>query len=693
MILEAIKMKQFLLVITVLLLPYISYSQNDSIKINMKFRVQKDAVLLRWAANTPMAWKQTNLCGFQLVRYTIVKNGEIQPQPEKKILADIKAKPLAEWENIVKHNDYAAIIAQALYGESFDLSETEGIARIIALSEELEQRYTFSLYAADQSFEAACMAGWGWKDENITEGERYLYRVIPLLPENSSYPVGMGSVYVVPDEYDELSPPVGLSALFGDKSALLAWDYGILSNVYNSYYIEKSADGKNFRRLDGIPATNMNNRENETAERMYFIDSLADNYTTYYYRITGTTAFGETGPPSEVISGKGKEQLSYVPYITKAIVNDDGELHLEWKFDEQGNNLIKGFELNLSDNPDNNYEVVVKNISPERRSLVLGKLNASNYFTISAVPNEGQPAVSFPVLVQPIDSIPPAIPGGLTGKVDSNGIVTLTWKKNTEPDLLGYKVFRGQTKGEELVSLFDIALQDTVFIDTVDVRNLNKKVYYAISSVDMRYNQSDLSPVAELEKPDLIPPSSPVISGYKITDAGIEIEWVNSPDFDVVQHRLYRREKAAGYSPVTLLKVITDKNINRFTDTSAITNVKYEYTITSLKENWLESDPSNKLTAFTNKLKNKEITRFDAIVDKENRMLKLTWSDNLKEVFNYEIYKSENGSPLTLWKKLPGTSHEVLDEQLVINTTYKYIMRAILKNGKNTGAKELIIKY
>lgn len=670
----------------------------DTAHINVRVRVQQDAILLRWAASTPMAWKQCNQYGYRIERYTVVRNDELLPQAEKKVLVEkLAPRPLNAWEHIAQANDYAAIIAQALYGEQFQLTgeDAKGIAKIINLSQELEQRFTMSLYAADQNFEAACLAAWGWRDTDVKKGERYLYRIIPLLPEKLRPITEMGAVYTSLDEYEELPKPVGLGAIWGDKTVLLAWDYAMLKDVYNSYYIEKSADGKNYQRLDGVPVTNLNSKEDKPAQRMYYIDSVADNAIKYYYRVVGITAFGETGQPSDSIVGKGKQLLAYVPHITRSVVNDEGKLELEWEFDERGNALISGFKLNRSDSPDNGYAIAVADIKPTQRSLVFDKLSASNYFTISAVPKEGEPVASFPVLIQPVDSFPPAIPKGLKGTVDSAGVVTLTWNKNTEPDMLGYKLYRAQVKGEELMPLFDIALQDTVYRDTVDVKTLNRKVYYAVASLDMRYNHSDKSPVVELEKPDLLKPSPPVISGYRVKDEGIEISWVNSSDEGVVQHRIYRKEKASADTLPSLLVSIADTSVHRYVDTSAVTNVRYGYTLTAQKKNGLESDVSNMLTAFTNKPKRQQlvIDRFDAVVDKTNRLLKLTWNDRLQNVKYYELYKSTDGQNMSQWKTVSGEQHEVMDENLMVNVTYQYLIRAIMKDGKNTSTKELTIKY
>jgi fibronectin type 3 domain-containing protein len=679
----------------------VSLSAQDTAQISVRSRIQKNVVLLRWAPSTPIAWTQINKHGVNIERYTIVRDSLALPQPEMKTLTQtpLKARPLNEWESIVQSDDYAAIIAQALYGETFETSggDEKGIARIVSMAQELEQRFTFSLYAADQNFEAACMAGWGWRDTDVRQNERYLYRIIPALPENTAPQLEMGAVFVAMDEYEPLPRPIELTAVFDNKSVMLVWDYGTFGDIYNSYYIEKSIDGLNFKRLDGIPVTNLNSREDEKLQRMYFMDSLTDNSMIYHYRVTGITPFGETGPPSESVSGHGRELLSYTPYIKRAATNDSGDLEIEWEFERDGERFIKGFELNRSDNSEKGYTVIMKDIKPDKRSLLIenSKLQPSNYFTLTAIPHEGEPRKSFPVLVQPVDSIPPSIPTGLSGEIDSAGIVTLSWNKNSEIDLLGYKVLRTFLKDGEAIPLFDIALRDTVYRDTVDVRSLNRKVYYTISSVDLRYNQSDLAPVLELEKPDIILPSSPVISGYKIRKDGIEIQWINSTDAGVIQHRVWRRVKSEGYEPVTLLKSVTDSALKSYVDTSATTGVRYIYTVTAMKKNWLESLPSNDLTAFTNYSgqQTTDLDYFNAVVDKQNKMLKLTWNDKLRDVNYYELYKGANNENISLWKTVQGDKHEIIDDNLIPNTTYQYLIRAILKDGKNTKRKSLKIKY
>jgi fibronectin type 3 domain-containing protein len=194
-----------------------------------------------------------------------------------------------------------------------------------------------------------------------------------------------------------------------------------------------------------------------------------------------------------------------------------------------------------------------------------------------------------------------------------------------------------------------------------------------------------------------LPPTAPVLSDYKIRDEGIEIGWINSPDPDVVWHRIWRCEKKEGYTPPDILAVIDDNATTSYIDTSALVGVHYVYTVTAAKRNLLESRASNALTLFTNKPKGKTMTidRLDAVMDKQNKMLKLIWSDKLQDVLHYEIYKGVNEEKLTLWKTVSADKNvrEILDEDILVNETYRYAVRAILKSGRNTGAKTLIVKF
>ncbi|GHV66019.1 hypothetical protein FACS1894199_08430 [Bacteroidia bacterium] len=677
----------------------------EAMKIQVRARAQQEAILLRWGATTPVAWKYSNQSGFKVLRYTLVRDSIFLDKVELNVLGGglVRAKPLEEWMPILETNEQAGVIAQALYGDDFELlgSDNQGLTRVILLSQELEQRFIFSLHAADQDFEMACMAGWGWRDTTVKRGERYLYHVVPATAIDSAR-IEYGSVFASLSDYRELPVPVGLSAVWGDSSVMLSWDYERLMGYYNSYVVEKSEISeqvvKTFQRLAGPPVTNLNHVEAAHIPRLYFMDLLADNQHTFYYRVRGVSSFGEIGPPSDTVEGKGFRPLQQVPYITRSVINDSGFMDLEWEFDTLGNEQISGFELSLSEKADGDYKTVQQNILPTARITTFGDLYSTNYFKITAVAKEGASTSSFPILMQPLDTMPPAPPIGLTGSIDSLGIVTLSWQQNRELDFLGYLIYRANVEEEEVVPLFYVALKDTCYFDTVQIANLNPFVYYSLQAVDMRYNHSALTSPLCLEKPDVIPPLSPLITDYEVSVDGIEVVWIPSPDADVEAHILYRRDVKRGTAPEVVARVDKGNGLQMAgqstLDTSVSAATLYEYAVFAVDRGGLVSRPSPMIAVKSSKIdsKNRQINRFDGVLDTVNRLIKVEWSRNLKNVRNYELYRGNQEETVSLWRVLPDWEMEAWDRDLVPGIKYKYTLRALFHGGGNSTIKTLEIQ-
>ncbi len=679
-------LKKYSLLLLLVFTTGYSVVAQDASGIGVRANVKEGLIQLRWAVNTPMAWKQSNKFGFTVERYTVVRNGEILNQPEKVLIttSPVKPQPLDNWQALATTNNFAAVIAQALYGQDFKLSDedSKGISKLIALAQELEQRYLVSMYAADLCYPAALMAGWGFEDKTVKKGERYLYRVISAVPEKT-LKIEMGSVYISLNDVTTLPQPQELVAVFGDKSVLLAWNYGILNSVYNAYFLEKSLDGKTFKRLSDTPLVNMNSKDGKSAERMFYTDSLKDNTSTAYYRLIGINAFSEEGPPSDVVKGEGKNKLIYVPHIQRAVPDKDGVLTVEWEFDERGNEQLKEFELQRSDNVKGPYVSVLKNISPDKRATTYDSLLASNYFVIAAVPKEGEPVLSFPVLVQPSDTIPPSAPTGLKGIVDSLGVVRLSWTPNKENDIYGYRIYRAQTLGEELIPLTDNAVLKNVWVDTVDVRNLNSKIYYAVTALDKRYNQSDKSATAILQKPELVPPSTPLFTGYKLVGNGIMLEWATGGEENLASVQLYRIER--GDKAMKLLKSFTDQTIKSFKDSIVLADKFYSYSMITVTTGGLQSAPSPAVTvqAPAHAGEQGKITSFTAKFNRKKQQVDLAWKNTVADVKQLEIYRNEGGKGFTLLKTVKGYELMETDKDVKVGIQYEYMIRTVLENGRN----------
>ena len=643
-------------------------AQQDTIRLHLRSNVTQESIRLRWATDSPGAWYFINKNGVIIERYTLVRGDVILDTPEKVVLTPSPLKPpvLNAWKDIAGEDQYAAIIAQALYGKDFEVSGgRKGIGEIMALSQEQEQRYVLSMYAADLSFRAALFAGWGYEDKTAIKGERYLYRVVPV-SKDAKKQIETASSYTSLDDYEELPRPLELDAIFGDKTVLVTWNYRLLLDYYNTYYIERSEDGKPFRRISPNPLINLTG-----GDRIFYTDSI-QNDKTYCYRVIGLTPFGEEGPVSDTIQGKGQSRLIHIPHITRVTPYDNGSVGIEWEFNESGNKDIRCFQLERGDTDKGPYKVVVDNILPSQRKALYQEPLPENYLRIAAIPEEGkgEPTLSFPHLLQMADSIPPAVPAGLKGETDTLGVVRLTWDANTEPDLLGYRIFRGQTEGEELIPLNDIAVRINEFTDTVSLYNLNAKVYYSITSIDRRYNQSVQCEPITLIKPLKVKPAPPYILNSEAFEEGIKLEWIPGNDETITSYSIWRGEDEN--EAMEKIMLIEDASVVNYTDTTVLRNTTYRYEVRSINSGNIESDPS---PAVYVKSKESESTplikKFSA--KKSDKGILLKWELSSKEIQSVSIYRGEAESS-SLLREVNIWDNEMLDNKIKRDTTYEYTL-------------------
>jgi hypothetical protein len=113
---------------------------------------------------------------------------------------------------------------------------------------------------------------------------------------------------------------------------------------------------------------------------------------------------------------------------------------------------------------------------------------------VGAVAIESAP--SPPACVTPLDKFPPAAPKAVTS-VASGTAVSLIWDANTETDLGGYLVLRGEAPGDKLAPLTPAPVSDASYVDT-SVRR-NRTYVYEVVAVDKTGNQS--APSNRVEEP------------------------------------------------------------------------------------------------------------------------------------------------------------------------------------------------
>ena len=682
--------KVILLLITIHLTGLVS-GQNPKVAVVSK--ATTSSIKLRWAPDSPALWQLSNEYGYQIWRYTVSFEGKVLSPTPKVVLNQQPIKPysLAQWENLADTSDYAAVAAQAIYGNSFEVntSQDNSIIELINQSKELETRYSFAVYAAEQSVEVARYAGLYFEDKDVRAGEQYLYKVFSLAPA-SIIEADTGTYYIGLSDIKELPAVKNLSVEFKDQIAVLGWPTKYLSNYYTAYFIDRSEDGKNFNTTTEKPVINTYSNENDQKDYFVWIDSLKENNKPYYYRVRGVDAFGDVGKPSKVISGSGKPDFYFPVDLTGSEIIDNKAVSMTWGIDEKATEIAH-FLITRARKENGDYQEIAK-LDASRRSFVDNSPSISNYYIIKAVDRFGSEVQSLPFFMQLEDLVPPALPVGLAGQIDTLGRVTLSWTANEDDDLLGYRVYRKNFKSDDYMQVTEQVISTNAFTEKIDIDNLTRTIYYAVRAIDLRYNDSPFSETLVLKKPDLIPPTAPVISEIEALEEGVELTWINSSSDDVIGHLVYRELKDSDEWVLVGSLPITDQLNNYYFDQELEAGKQYRYTVIAMDETSLESDPAEPVSIkYTPK--EKDLIELTGRVEKEAGRIVLFWQAD-PAVASLQLYRARGEEKFSLYKTLQVSKGQFIDGELTLNTEFRYRLRPVLINGiKGKFSKEIKLSY
>ena len=506
--------------------------------------VKQGEVCLRWVPVTIPVWQAGTKYGYVIKRYTIARDGVFVPDGLSKyeVLTKQPITPITneDFEKLVTTEPRAVVVQEAIYGtDSQPPVDGSDFAGFMKAYKEIEVRFGIALFMCDLSKEIAGSAGLFFKDKTAKDGERYAYSVsLANIPDG----MNVDPAIVVMDAGDitKLPPVTGVQAIFLDRVVKFQWETDIYNGVYTAWIIEKSNDGKVYKSVSDLPLVNISN--DSELNVFVYTDSLAENNSKTWYRVKGISPFGEEGPVSDPISGIGIAEMDAYVVIDTAEVVDNKKINLKWRVTEKSKGLVSGIYILRSEIPDQSFvRINKKPVAPETRIFTDPDPKITNYYKIELVGKHDISSESFPYLVQTEDNSPPKAPASLAGDVDSTGKVSIYWMANTERDLLGYKIFRSNSRESEFVPVNGTITNSNAFLDTIKLNSLTKKIFYQIVAVDKHFNNSDYSEILELSKPDTIPPVPAGISGINIKDNVVIISLTDSPSTDISKYELYRQ--------------------------------------------------------------------------------------------------------------------------------------------------------
>lgn len=637
-------------------------AQSTSSELRILGASYNGKALLRWGPLQYELWIKGVQQGYRLERFTMSNNGtalsDAQVNASKVVLSErLLPASLANFTAMADTNDAAGVAMAAIYNDTIEPLTNTGNELLEALNanEQNDNRFSFALFAADASFVVAQKMALGFVDNSVSPTGVYLYRLSLYSSDTTQVPVRY--VHTLDMRIPLALPTMPIPKVETQpQQALISWSRENLDAHYTSYLVERSADnGQSWQQRNDRPLIGLEEADKPNDKNIYFADTILSQSTVYRYRVRGRSPFGIVGAPSTAVSAQSADMpLGGVPVIETIDRLSTGGLRLNWSFPAALNDQIKGFRVYRSTEPDANFQVLGSMQGVGVRTFTHSTPAHTNFYKIKAVDLKDYEHESIAFLGQPIDETPPAKPNGLQGSIDRAGLVKLNWTKNSEADLKGYRIYRSDHENGERFQVTPEPVAANTILDTLNMQTLSRKMYYWVKAVDFRENESAFSNILVLTRPDVNPPSAPVLSALEATDKGVKATWIPSTSSDVLRHVLQRR----ALGKITWEEILSQNGrpveTQFFVDSTLKDELEWEYRLLAFDSSALFT-PSTPQTIKAFQVKMPDIEQFSAesSLIGNQWVVKLSWQyPAAAKIRGFEILRSRAGGPMLPYRVL-----------------------------------------
>jgi hypothetical protein len=598
---------------------------------------------------------------------------------ERKPLAPL---PLADWlADRMGKTEWDSMAVTTVYPRTIDpyyLNNTFDEENILADEQKLNlYRYETSNYVLNYSWSAIENSGFGFTAPLTESADLYALKL---------YPTANGdTLWIDIDLANYETPQIPeLEAIFKNRRVNLKWRTLEFRDDFFAWYLDRSIDGgETWEMIYDLPLINLYDtltRDSDALKYLYRDDVIPKNDLPVMYRLQGADFMGGRSEREVIVTGEGRGDIRISPLLAKTEQTDSNYAVITWEVRPEEADLIKEFRILETDTTGQNYRVALEGIDPSVRRVVVPMKFRSNFFRVQSVSHVGTELTSFESLVMCYDATPPAVPQEFSGYIDSTGLAHLSWIVSDELDLNGYYLFKGYFEQGELAMITPDPLPGPTHIDSVNMVVGNEWVYYQLRSVDTRGNGSGFTPLLKLKKPDVYPPAPPQFTRVDNDGRQVVLEWTTSPALDVVSYALYR-QAVGEESDFGLILTFTQADfLGRYVDTLVQPGLTYRYTLLATDDDGLESQPSKPVSVkLTDYDVREAIEAFTLAVDSDGR-IRLDWVYDEVPI-QYYLYKATDDEPLSLLKVIDGKARSYLDEGVKKESTYRYLLQALFKNG------------
>lgn len=667
--------KYFYIILFVLASMCQSLFAQEDYDIKLRVFYTGNHVLLRWYPQDYDTYIKCAKKGF------VVERRQVGSAEGWQILGEVGIGSLNDFEELERKENNAGLFKYILYKDELinrlRATEPDSVKVLQNYYKQIQGEsknflFAMMMLSTEFSVDLSRFAAVNFMDEMTSSQQTYEYRV---LPADKSVKLKSEVVRLETNRRTQLKPMSTIQISRSDRSVRLKWPVSSeLEESYSGYQLERSEDGINFKKVNRRPIVHVQTSERDK-DTCAIGDSLPECGKRYYYRVKGMSGFGFLGDPSNVVSEMCVDPYTVRPILTNLDFNKDAECVIEWEVENPDNQAVKSFVLERAErmhvSARDTFLAISKPLAPNVRTFTDKKPLPNNYYRVAAHGENGQIAYSNIVYKYPSDTLPPSVPTGLKGVIDSLGVVTLTWNPNPEPKIRGYRVYVANDTTEQFLCCTDTFLKSPMYTRKLYLGSLTNDIYYKVQAVGDNYGYSKLTPFIKLMKPDTIPPAKAVFDKVGQDDNNVlSLTWYDSPSVDVAKIELYRMLESE--ENWVLLQTWNAKNSSQaYIDSFPFMGERVAYSIKVYDEsdNMSQTDmvPYHTKILRRHCLKDLKLTK-----DVNKGGVFVDWKTCGCRVSSVRVFRTDNGGPSKLIQTVNGYEYGIYDKNVFVGHEYEY---------------------
>lgn len=661
-------------------------SQTNEI-VYAKHFTKKNKIVLRLSPKNKNTFDEINSKALAVVRFDNTNGVLTNSIVIKELLRSYHMADTLNWVRLLRMNkDKAGFIYSMLYpnNTSEKLKPEEKVKF---------EKMTFDmmLLSCDLDKEIAKACGLYVADSSINNSKKYTYKIAIY---TNSMSATTNQVLSMDIDASQLSSNKNITDLKGrskNRICTINWKASEYSSDYSGYNVYRSVDNINFKKVNQSPVILLSTQFEKNKQYIHYSDTMREANKKYYYHIKGINFFGEEGDASNIFTAISITDVNSIPLIDSIKVIQNKMVQLKWRMEDHKETSLPKKYILMKSNKDNGiYKTIYENST--NLSFTDKSPDQINFYKAGAILLNDDTLYSYTRFANIIDTIPPTTPLNLKAIVDKNGQVTISWVKNKESDLQGYKLFKSNRANDEFVQMNNIFITDSFTTDKLNLKTLSKKIYYKIAASDKNFNTSILSEAIEVKRPDTIAPQAPILVSVNQQTNGIAIKYILSQSDDIKKETLLKKNvNEIEYKEFHLFDI--KDSLGTILDTLTEPGQTYVYKLSSIDEDGNISGSRVIDVLFETGFR-KKIKDISFSVDRTAKKIDLNWKYDEKNIEKFVIYRSKKDEIPTIIKTLEGNTMQFTDRTMNIGNIYEYRIKAAMANGaESIISSPIIVEY